>query len=159
MSDKILITKEGYERLIAEINDLIQIQRPHVTKTISEARELGDLSENAEYHTAREKQRIIDSKLSSLQRIFTNAEIIEIANIVNKDTIRFGATVTYTNHNLERDVTVKILSEYESDPSKMYISLNTPIAKCLLGKKIGDSANLEINNTTHELEIINIQYI
>ncbi len=154
-----MITQQGYDRLTAELNDLSQNQRPKITKAISDARELGDLSENAEYHTAKEKQRVIDSKLSQLQKIFSNCDIVDIKSIVNKDTVRFGATVTYMNLETEKVAKIKIMSEYESDPNNGIISIKTPIAKALLGKRMGDCCELRMGENTSELEIENIEYI
>lgn len=154
-----MITKEGYDKLVEELNDLAQNQRPKITKAISDARELGDLSENAEYHAAREKQRVIDSKMSQLQKVFANCDIIDVKNVVNRDSVRFGATVKYVNLETEKAFTVKIVSEYESSPEQGFISIKTPIAKALLGKKIGDLANLEIAGKEQELEVEDIKYI
>lgn len=154
----VLITKEGHQKLLDEMNYLSQVERPAVVKAISDARELGDLSENAEYAAAKEKQRVIDSKMSSLRKMESSCKIIDISKIANKNIIHFGATVEYFNitKNIENKIT--LVSEYESNPSKNLISVSTPIGKALLGKEIGDVAEVIMENGHMELEITKISY-
>lgn len=157
MSEKALITQKGREKLVDEINNLAQVERPKVTKAISDARELGDLSENAEYSAAKEKQRVIDARIRFLQSIESNSQVINIADIKNTNVIHFGATVTYKNLLNDKINTVTLLSEYESDASNNLISVRTPIGSALLGKEKGDIVDLELNGSFLEIEVLKIE--
>ncbi|QED23137.1 transcription elongation factor GreA [Candidatus Deianiraea vastatrix] len=157
-NNKIQITKKGFDKLIEQISHLADVERPAVIKAVSDARALGDLSENAEYKASREKQRIIESKLSELQKLHSMSEIIDLSNIVNKETIRFGARVKFLKCDTDEEKEVQIVSEYESDPTNGLISIKTPVAKAILGKKIGDVARLRLGENETELEILEISY-
>lgn len=132
------ITKYGYEKLQAEIKQLKTVERPNVIQAIAEARELGDLSENAEYHAAREKQGFIEGRIMDLEDKFARAEIIEPAQ-TKGSSIRFGATIVLFDTETENKVKFQIVGEYEADLSKGMISLNSPIARASIGKEVNDT--------------------
>jgi len=158
MSDKTQITQDGYNQLINEINQLMDIERPAVIKAVADARSLGDLSENAEYHAAREKQRMIESKLSELQKFHLSCEVVDFSVTANQTNVKFGASVSFLNLKTNEEKTITIVSEYESNPSKGLISINTPIAKIFLGKSVYDVCQFSFGGKLSDMEIIKIEY-
>ena len=139
------ITRYGYEKLLADIKQLKNVDRPTIIQAIAEARELGDLSENAEYHAARERQGFIEGRIMDLEDKFSRAEIID-HNMVKGKTIKFGATITLSDLDAENTTRFQIVGEYEADLSKGMISLNSPIARAAIGKELGDT--IEVNTPT-----------
>jgi len=131
------MTKKGYEKLQAEIKQLKVVDRPSVIQAIAEARELGDLSENAEYHAAREKQGFIEGRIMDLEDKFSRAEIIDYSKMKGS-AIKFGATVVLYDTDSDVEVKYQIVGEYEADLSKGMISLNSPIARAIISKEEGD---------------------
>ena len=158
MPDKRLITKEGYENIKVELAKLSKVDRHKIIKDIAEARAHGDLKENAEYHAAKERQGWIEGRIQSINYILANAEVIEISK-TNTKKIQFGATVTYENTETEEQNTWKIVGEDESDFKLGKISVKSPIARSLLGKKAGDEIEIKIPKGKLEVEIISVEYI
>lgn len=150
------ITKEGYTKLENEIKQLKSHDRPEIIKAIATAREYGDLSENAEYHAAKEKQSYIEGRIADLSAKLASAEIIEMENIVS-DKVKFGASVTLVDEDDIKSSYV-IVGEYEANISKGLISIGSPLAKALIGKRAGDAVELETPKGDKFLEILEIAY-
>ncbi|QXK92260.1 transcription elongation factor GreA [Neoehrlichia mikurensis] len=156
------ITKKGFEKLESEL-ELLKSERPKIIKSISDARELGDLSENAEYHAAREKQGLIESKIMELESKKSRAEIIDVSEL-SGDTVMFGATVTLSICNECNDVIsvtkYQIVGEYEADVSKNMISIKSPLTVSLLGKRQGDVVEVKTPKGDYKMyKIMNIEFI
>ena len=156
MAEKILITPEGYKKLLEEMEDLQKRQRPEIIKEIEEARAKGDLSENAEYHAAKEKHALIENRISELSEKINNAQIVD-PNTVPKDRVNFGCTVVLYDIDNDEEIKYMIVGEDESDPSKGKISINSPIAKALLGKEDGDEVEVQVPAGTRRFEIEEIK--
>jgi transcription elongation factor GreA len=137
MSDKVPMTKKGYEQLEEELRRLKNVERHAVVKAIAEAREHGDLSENAEYTAARERQSFIEGRIQELEGKVGRAEIIDVASL-SGDVIKFGALVTLIDDETEEEITYQIVGEDESDVKKGLLSISSPLARALINKTIGD---------------------
>lgn len=131
------MTKQGYEKLKAEIKQLKTVDRPGVIQAIAEAREFGDLSENAEYQAARERQGFIEGRISNLEDKFSRAEIIDSSK-TKGSVIKFGATIVLYDSDNHTTIKYQIVGEYEADLAQGMISLNSPIARAAIGKEEGD---------------------
>ena len=150
----ILLTKEGYEEIKEELNDLINVKRPANIEAIKEARALGDLSENADYDAARNEQAEIEAKIKKLETILENVQIIET---VSTDEVGVGTTVKIAYIDDEDDVDqYKIVGSQEADPFESKISNESPIAKALMGHKVGDVVSVESPNGSYEVKVIEI---
>ena len=134
---KFPITKKGYDKLEQEIKHLKYTERPAIIEAIATARQFGDLSENAEYHAAREKQSFVEGRILDLESKFSRAEIIDTSKL-SPESVKFGATVKLIDDDTEEEFTYHILGEYEADMSKRRISTQSPLAKALIGKVVGD---------------------
>ncbi len=152
---KVYLTQEGFDELNAELDDLINVKRPANVKSIKEARSLGDLSENADYDAARNEQAEIENRIKQLEVMLENAEIIEQTN---NDTVSVGNSVSikYVDDPDDEDE-YKIVGSMEADPFSGKISNESPIAKALLNKKVGDIVSVESPNGTYEIEITEIK--
>ncbi|MBL7108356.1 MAG: transcription elongation factor GreA [Candidatus Cloacimonetes bacterium] len=153
------ISKKGFEKLKLRLKNLIQVERPAITDAISKAREFGDLSENAEYHAAKERQKSIEAEISKLQRKVATLKIINSEKL-NKNEVRFGAIVELLDKKNNKSYVYQIVGkdETESDKNIRQISCNSPIAKSLLGKKIGDEATIKVPAGTVIYKITKIKY-
>ncbi len=151
------ITKKGYAKIEAELDKLIKVDREKIKKAIAEARELGDLKENAEYHAAKEKQAILEGRIMELQGHIANAQIIDPATI-NSDKVVFGATVTLINTETEESITYQIVGQAEADLKNKKISYTSPLAKSLLGKEEGDTVVVRAPKGEIEYEIESVSY-
>ncbi len=152
------ITKEGYEKLKDEIKQLKYEKRPAIAQAIGTAREMGDLSENAEYQAAKEQQRINEGKLRQLETLLINAEVIHPA-LANREKVAFGATVQVLDLKATEKSVYKIVGTYEVDIAQGKISFMSPLAKALMGKKVGATAVVELpDSTTKEYRILSISY-
>jgi len=149
------MSKEGYDKLKAEIKQLEEIERPEVIRQISEAREKGDLSENAEYDAAKEAQGKLESKIAQLKMVLADAKIID-TTMVQTDVVQILSKVEMKNTKTGATMTYTLVSESEANLKEGKISVQTPIAQGLLGKKVGDVAQIRIPQGTIELEIVNI---
>ena len=152
--NEIFLTKEGYEEVKQELEDLINVKRPANIEAIKEARALGDLSENADYDAARNEQAELEAKIKKLQAIIDNVTIIDE---VSNDKIGVGNTVkiSYVDDPEEEDQ-YKIVGSQEADPFESKISNESPIAKALLGHKVGDTVSVESPNGSYEIKVIEI---
>ncbi|GHM58018.1 MAG: transcription elongation factor GreA [Candidatus Mesenet longicola] len=154
---KFPITRLGLERMKNELEELKK-ERPNIIKAISDARDHGDLSENAEYHAAREKQSFIEGRIAYLGDKLSHAEVIDIDNFLG-DTIAFGATVELCiDGNPDKKCIYTIVGEYEADVSKQLISVTSPLASTLIGKKVGDSVEVETPNGEKSYTVVNIEF-
>jgi transcription elongation factor GreA len=149
------MSKEGYDKLKAEIKQLEEVDRPEVIRQIAEAREKGDLSENAEYDAAKEAQGKLESKIAQLKMVLADAKIID-TTMVQTDVVQILSKVEMKNTKTGATMTYTLVSESEANLKEGKISVQTPIAQGLLGKKVGDVAQIRIPQGTIELEIVNI---
>ncbi len=156
MSGKILMTPEGYEKIVKEMEDLQKRQRPAIIKEIEEARAKGDLSENAEYHAAKEKHALIEKRISELSKKINNAQVVDPKS-VPKDRVGFGCTVVLYDIDNDETVEYMIVGEDESDPNSGKISINSPIAMALLGKQEGDEVEVRVPAGSRRFEIEEIK--
>ncbi|MBU2647230.1 transcription elongation factor GreA [bacterium] len=155
--DRKPITKKGYFKLQEELKTLIKQDRPKIINDIEEARAHGDLKENAEYHAAKERQSFIETRIQHLNYLLANSEVIDTSKL-ELDQVRFGATVTYEDVNSGETTTWKIVGEEESNIDECEISIQSPIARALLGKEEGDEIVIKVPRGKIEVEIISISY-
>lgn len=156
---RIPITRSGYEALKEKLRLLQQVERPKVIEALAEARSHGDLSENAEYESAKEKQAYIDAKIREVENKLANAEIIEIdKNRINLDQIAFGAYVSIKDMNTAHVVSYLIVGEDEADYKNGSISITSPLARELIGCRKGDVVEIQTAKSVKEYEIIAISY-
>ena len=154
--NKIPMTEEGYSRLQEELKRLKSVERPAVIQAIAEARELGDLSENAEYHSAREKQSFIEGRIKELEGILSLAEVIDPERLSGP--IKFGATVTLVDEDTDEEKTYQIVGDQEADVKAGRISISSPIARALIGKEVGDSIEVNAPGGAKGYEILAVQW-
>ncbi len=152
------ITKEGLERLKEKVKFLKEEERPKIIKAIAEARELGDLKENAEYHAAKDKQGFVEAQIADFEARISEAQIVDIAKL-SGDQVQFGATVTIEDLDSGEEKTYKIVSEFEADIDNGKISDSSPVARALIGKNIGDEVEIRIPKGLTSFEIINVVFI
>lgn len=154
--ERIPITKEGLEKVKAELDKLQKVERPGNIRAIEEARAHGDISENAEYHAAKERQAFLDSKITDLESIIGRAEVIEIDD-GPADRVVFGRTVLLYNVETDEETRYQLLGPYESEPEKGRISVNSPIGKALIGREVGDEVKVKTPGGIQEFEILEIR--
>lgn len=154
------MTKTGAEKLRAELKELKSVKRPKVIQAIAEAREHGDLKENAEYHAAREQQSFIEGRIKEIEGTVSHAEIIDVAALGANagDKIVFGATVDLYDVEADKEVTYQIVGELEADIKHHLISITSPIARALIGKSVGDAADVRAPGGVREYEIVAVRY-
>jgi transcription elongation factor GreA len=153
------LTSQGAERLRELVSRLKTVDRPRVIAAIAEARAHGDLSENAEYHAAREQQSFIEGRIASLESVLAEAQIINVKDINAGNRIVFGATIKLLNVENEAEVTYQIVGEEEADIQQGLISVNSPIARALIGKELDDTVQVHAPVGVIEYEILDIKYI
>ncbi len=151
------MTTGGYDDLVEEAKRLKTLERPAIIKAIEEARSHGDLSENAEYHSAREKQSFIEGRLAELEDKIARAEVIDIAQLSGK-IIRFGATVTVADEDTDEETTYQIVGEDEADISAGRLSVTSPLAKALIGRQSGDSVDINTPGGAKGYEVVKVSY-
>ena len=154
---KFPITHKGFDNLEKEIKHLKHVERPKIIDAIATARDFGDLSENAEYHAAREKQSFIEGRILDLEDKIARAEIIDISKL-SGNTIKFGATVKLIDDESEEIVVYHIVGEYEADITKKRVSIMSPIAKALIGKGVGDVVEVSTPKNSKSYEVLEVSY-
>jgi transcription elongation factor GreA len=150
------MTEEGFKKLQQEIEHLETVERPRISQQIAEARDKGDLSENAEYDAAKEAQGMLEMKIAQLKELYQNARILDESRI-NTDTVQILTTVTLLNTKTNQIIEYTIVSDTEANLKEKKISVSTPIAKGLLGKKVGDIAEIKVPAGTLSLKIEKIE--
>ena len=155
--DKVPMTMAGYKTLEEEIRRLKNEERPAVIQAISEAREHGDLSENAEYHAAKERQGWIEGQILELEDKYTRAEVIDVAKL-NSESVVFGATVTVIDEDTDEEKAWQIVGDYEADVKSGKISVSSPIARAMIGKSEGDSIEVAAPGGARAYEISKVEF-
>lgn len=150
------MTKTGHSAVEAELKHLKSIERPAIIKAIAEAREHGDLSENAEYHSAREKHSFIEGRIKDLESILSLAEVIDPA--LMSGAIKFGATVTIVDEETDEEKTWQIVGEHEANIENNLLNIRSPIARALIGKEEGDSVEVRTPGGQKSYEVVSISY-
>ena len=153
--ERIPITREGLERIRAELTQLESVERPQNIRAIEEARAHGDLSENAEYHAAKEKQSFIAGKITELKSAIGRSEVIDVKS-GSTDRVEFGRTVLLYNIQTDDEVQYQLLGPYESEPEKGRISVTSPLGQALIGHEAGDEVNVKTPGGNEEFEILEI---
>ena len=149
------MTEEGLRKLQEDIRELESVQRPEISRQIAEARDKGDLSENAEYDAAKEAQGMLEAKIAQLKNLLLTARLID-ESAIGTDEVRIMNKVTIKNLKTKKEMTYTLVSESEADLRSGKIAVNTPIAQGLLGKKVGDIAEIEVPSGTMTFEIMDI---
>ncbi len=157
MSDKVPMTAEGLTRMEDELRQLKTTERPEIIRAIAQAREHGDLSENAEYHAARERQSFIEGRVAELEDKISRAEVIDVSSL-SGDTVKFGATVTVADEDSDEKLTYQLVGEMEADIKGGRLSITAPLSRALIGKEVGDSVEVSTPAGEKGYEIIKIQY-
>ena len=156
MIKKNILTSEGLKKLEGELEDLIVVKRKEVAQKIKEAREQGDLSENAEYDAAKDEQRDIEARIEEIEKILKNVEIVD-EDEVNLDTINIGCQVRILDCEFDEELTYKIVGSTEANSLKGKISNESPVGKALLGKKVGEMVSVETQMGTVQYKVLDIQ--
>lgn len=157
MSDRSPITKHGFERLKQTLEQLTKFERPKASKAIGVAREHGDLSENAEYHAAKDAQGMLEARIGQLQALLTTAQVIDTSTI-RGDRIVFGAIVRLLDLNTDEEFEYQIVGEFEADTENGRLSVKSPIARHLIGKSKHDFVDIEVPGGVRSLEILDVVY-
>lgn len=154
--EKIPMTRAGFDLLDAELKQLKMEERPSVIRAIAEARELGDLSENAEYHSAREKQSFIEGRIKELEAILSLAEVIDVSRL--SGSIKFGAKIVILDEDTEEEHKYQIVGEAEADLERGLLNMKSPLARALIGKDEGDSVEVRTPGGQRSYEVISILF-
>ena len=153
------ITNKGAQRLRAELEELKSVKRPEVIAAIADAREHGDLKENAEYDAAREQQGFIEGRIKQLESELSNAQVIDVAKLDVGDKVVFGATVDLVDLDTDEEKTWQIVGDLEADIKLGLIAISSPVARALIGKHAGDEVSIDAPGGTREYEIASVRYI
>jgi transcription elongation factor GreA len=157
MSTKIPMTADGLQRLEEELRHLKMVERPAVIRAIAEAREHGDLSENAEYHAARERQSFIEGRVAELEDKIARAEVIDVSKLSGKQ-VMFGATITLVDEDTDEKASYQIVGPDEADVKAKRLSVTSPLARALIGKKVGDSVEVTTPSGSKSYEIVRVAF-
>ena len=155
---KLPITTKGAEKLRKQLRKYKTVERPRITAAIAEARAHGDLSENAEYHAAREQQSLLESRIQAIESALAEAQIIDVKTLNADGKVVFGATVDLINVDNEQEISYQIVGEMEADIEQHLISVASPIARALISKEIGDVVKVNAPGGAIEYEILDIRY-
>ncbi len=158
MSDLFPMTKRGYEKLKEELKRLTSVDRPDVISSIAEAREHGDLKENAEYHAAKERQGFIEGRIQELNGKLAQCNVVDISKLSGEKVI-FGATVGFVDVETDEEKNYQIVGEDEADLEQNRISVSSPIARALIGRSVGDTVVIPIPKGKKEVEILSVEFI
>ncbi|HDL1729555.1 TPA: transcription elongation factor GreA [Mannheimia haemolytica] len=156
---QIPMTVRGAEQLREELDFLKNVRRPQIIDAIAEAREHGDLKENAEYHAAREQQGFCEGRIQEIEGKLGNAQIIDVTKMANNGKVIFGATVQLVNADTDEEVTYRIAGDDEANIKEGLISVNSPIARGLIGKEVNDSVSITTPGGKVEFDIVGVEYI
>ncbi len=154
--EKIPMTRAGFDTLEEELKMLKSVERPAIIRAIADARELGDLSENAEYHSAREKQSFIEGRIKELEGTLSLAEVIDTSRL--SGSIKFGATVTLVDEDTDEEKTYTIVGEVEADLERGLLNIRSPLARALIGKDEGDSVEVSTPGGQRSYEVLSIRF-
>ncbi len=155
--EKVPMTAGGYERLREELRNLKSAERPAIIQLIAEARTHGDLSENAEYHAARERQSFIEGRIGELEDKISRAEVIDVSRLSGK-MVKFGATVTIADEETDEKSTYQIVGELEADISQGLLSVTSPLARAIIGKTVGDQVEVATPRGTKDYEVVKVRF-
>jgi len=155
--EKVPMTSDGLAALENEFRRLKFEERPAIIRAIAAAREHGDLSENAEYHAARERQSFVEGRITELEGVISCADVIDVAKITG-DTIRFGATVMVADEDTDEEITYQIVGTYEADIEKGLLSVTSPLARALIGKTVGDSVDVTTPRGSKSYEVCDVTF-
>ncbi len=153
------MTAKGAERLRVQLTRLKTIERPRIIEAIAEARAHGDLSENAEYHAAREQQSFVEGRINTIESAIAEAQIIDVSTLDGGGKVVFGATVDLLNLESDEEVMYQIVGEEEADIDQGLISITSPIARALIGREEGDIAGVDAPGGVKEYEVLEVKYI
>jgi transcription elongation factor GreA len=153
------MTVAGAERLRAELQELKSVARPKVIEAIAEARDHGDLKENAEYHAAREQQSVIEGRIKDIEYKLANSQVIDVTQLPKSGKVVFGVTVTLLEEETDEEVSYQIVGEDEADIKEKRISIGSPIARALIGKEEGEIVDVKAPAGIKTFEILQVQYI
>jgi len=156
--EKVPMTAEGHAAMMHEIKQLKTVERPRIIQAIEEARSHGDLSENAEYHAAKEQQAWTEARVAELEDKISRADIIDISKL-SGDTVKFGAKVTLIDEETDEQASYQIVGEFEADVKKGKISVSSPIARAIIGKKSGDSVEVATPGGGKSYEIAKVKWL
>jgi transcription elongation factor GreA len=156
--DKIPMTVAGYAALEAELKRRQQEERPRIIQAIAEARSHGDLSENAEYHAAKESQSLNEGRIAELEDKIARAEVIDVSKL-SGNTVKFGATVTLVDEDTEEEKSYQIVGDSEADVKSGKVSVSSPIARALIGKKVGDAVEVNTPGGGKSYEVLKVAFI
>ena len=157
MSDRVPMTRAGYDKLEADLRELKTVERPKIVKEIEVARAHGDLSENAEFHAAKERQGHIETRIMQIEDRLARAQVIDPSGS-NRDEVRFGATVVLLDTDTDEEVTYTLVGEDESNAAEGLISITSPIARALLGKTVDDVVSVRVPKGKREFEVREIRF-
>ncbi|HEX4504167.1 MAG TPA: transcription elongation factor GreA [Alphaproteobacteria bacterium] len=155
--DKVPMTATGFQRLQEDLKHLKGTERPAIIRAIAEAREHGDLSENAEYHAARERQSFIEGQIGEIEDKISRAEVID-ASKLSGTTVKFGATVTLVDEDTDEEVTYQLVGEFEADINAGRLSITSPLARALIAKTVGDNIEVTTPGGSKAYEILKIEF-
>ena len=156
--EKVPMTAAGYAALDAELKKLKIVERPAIIQAIAEAREHGDLSENAEYHAARERQSFVEGRINELESMISRADVIDPRKVAG-DTIKFGATVKLIDEDTEEEKVFQIVGEVEADVENGKLNIKSPLARALIGKTAGDTVEVMTPGGGRCYEVLTVQYV
>ena len=156
---RIPLTKEGEIFIKEKLSNLKFVERPQISQAIAEARAHGDLKENAEYHAAKELQGLIEAKITEMENALANAQVIDVKEIPETGRVIFGSTVMVYDIENDKEIKYKIVGNLESDPDKGQISIDTPIAKGLVGKFVDDEINIQTPSGNLKYEILEVKHL
>jgi transcription elongation factor GreA len=157
MDKKIPMTEKSYSQLQEELRHLKQVERPAVIRAIADAREHGDLSENAEYHAAKERQGFIEGRIAELEAKISHAEVIDVSKLSGKY-IKFGATITLVDEDTEEEHKYQIVGGDEADIRKQKLSITSPLARALIGKTVGDMVEVITPNGSRAYSVLKVEF-
>lgn len=158
MTDRFPTTAAGLQKMKEELKHLETVERPKISNEIGVARAHGDLRENAEYHAAKEKQGHIEGRIGMLNAWINKAEVIDVTAFKGQKKVLFGATVEVQDLENEKTTTYRIVGEFEADLKKKWISINSPVARGLIGKSVGDTATIQSPGGAREYEILSVDF-